>query len=66
MNREVFFYRLIDVTKFTGVSGASIWKWVRAGTFPKPVKLGENTTAWLAGDVQAWADDRIAASKKEQ
>lgn len=37
-----------------GVSAASIWRWVKAGTFPAPVKLSAGTTAWRASDVHAW------------
>ncbi len=40
------------------VSPAQIWRWVRAGTFPQPVKLGPNLTAWRAADVQAWLESR--------
>lgn len=28
------------------VSGATVWRWVRDGTFPAPIKLGAGTTAW--------------------
>lgn len=57
------FLRLIDVKKRIGVSGSSIWAWTKKGTFPQPIKLSENCTAWLASDVDAWAADRIAASQ---
>lgn len=36
------------------VSHATLWRWVRDGKFPKPVKLSANVTAWRAADVQAW------------
>ena len=36
------------------VSPATLWRWVRSGKFPKPMKVGPNTTAWRAGDVRAW------------
>ena len=35
----------------------------KAGKFPKPIKLSDNCTAWNAADVEAWAAERIAASK---
>lgn len=57
------FYRLAEVKKIVGVSGSSIWSWVKQGKFPAPYKLSENTTAWLASDIQEWAQSRIAASK---
>ncbi len=59
------FYRLPQVKARLNVSGSSIWAWVKAGKFPKPVKLAENTTAWNAADIEAWAQARIEASKGE-
>ncbi|MBK9161254.1 MAG: AlpA family phage regulatory protein [Nitrosomonadales bacterium] len=57
------FYRLPQLKAKLEVSGSSIWAWVKAGKFPKPIKLSENCTAWSAADVEAWAQSRIAASK---
>jgi len=58
------FYRLPQVKAHLNVSGSSIWAWVKAGKFPKPIKLSENTTAWNAADIEAWAQSRIDASKR--
>jgi len=35
-------------------SAPTLWRKVKAGTFPKPVKLSERVTAWKVGDVRAW------------
>lgn len=58
------FLRLSDVTEQISASGSSIWAWVKNGTFPKPVKLSPNCTAWIAAEVDQWAADRIADSRK--
>lgn len=34
----------------------TLWRMVRAGNFPAPIKLGPNITAWSAASVQAWID----------
>jgi predicted DNA-binding transcriptional regulator AlpA len=39
-----------------GFSAPTLWRKVKAGTFPKPVKLGQNMTAWRCEDVQAWME----------
>jgi len=57
------FYRLPQLKNRLNVSGSSIWAWVKQGKFPKPIKLSQNTTAWLASDIEAWAQSRIDASK---
>ncbi len=40
------------------VSPVTIWRWVAAGTFPAPIKLSGNVTAWRAEDVRAWLDQQ--------
>ena len=35
-------------------SAPTLWRKVKAGTFPKPTKLSERVTAWKVGDVRAW------------
>jgi prophage regulatory protein len=57
------FLRLPTVKARTALSGSSIWAKVKNGTFPKPIKLSENCTAWNAADVEAWAQARITASQ---
>lgn len=60
------FYRLPQVREIAGgVAPSTIWAWVKNGTFPKPVKLSPNCTAWPADVVEQWAQDRIAASRKD-
>lgn len=44
------------------VSAATIWRWVKTGAFPKPVKIGPQTTAWKVEDVDAFLDSRTTAS----
>lgn len=41
-------------------SPATIWRWVKSGTFPAPIKLGERVTAWDAQAVDAWIKERAA------
>jgi prophage regulatory protein len=58
------FYRLPRVREICGgVAPSTIWSWVKAGTFPKPIKLSSNCTVWEAQAVEAFAQSRIAASK---
>jgi predicted DNA-binding transcriptional regulator AlpA len=42
------------------VSPATIWRWVRDGKFPKPIKLGASVTGWAADDI----DTFVAACRK--
>jgi len=42
-------------------SAPTLWRKVREGTFPKPVKLSERVTAWNVGSVRAWLTAQAAA-----
>lgn len=35
-------------------SAPTLWRKVKAGTFPAPCKLSERVTAWRVCDVRAW------------
>jgi prophage regulatory protein len=35
-------------------SAPTLWRMVKNGTFPKPVKLSMRVTAWNVGDVRRW------------
>ena len=35
-------------------SSATLWRKVKAGTFPAPVKLSARVTAWRVEQVRAW------------
>jgi predicted DNA-binding transcriptional regulator AlpA len=37
-------------------SDATLWRKVKAGEFPAPVKISTKVTAWRASDVRAWVD----------
>jgi predicted DNA-binding transcriptional regulator AlpA len=41
-----------DVEGLLGVSGATVWRWVRTGRLPQPRKLGPRITAWNVGDLR--------------
>jgi predicted DNA-binding transcriptional regulator AlpA len=59
------FLRLKQITQRYQVSGSSVWNWVKAGTFPTPIKFSDNCTGWIEAETEAWAQDRISDSRKE-
>ncbi len=60
------FIRISELASFPGrngrparrgrlpVSYATIWRWVKLGEFPKPVRLGLQVTAWRMEDIERW------------
>lgn len=44
---------IIGRTGFIPVSKSTWWAGIKAGRYPKPVKLGPRITAWRAEDIRA-------------
>ncbi|MAN58245.1 MAG: AlpA family transcriptional regulator [Flavobacteriaceae bacterium] len=44
------------------VSRQTVWRWVREGNLPRPIKLGSNCTRWRLSDVEAWETSKEAAA----
>lgn len=60
ISNQVGFIRQAQlVPAIVPISAATLWRWVKRGTFPAPTKIGPGTTAWHSEDVAAW----IAAQK---
>lgn len=52
------FIRQKNLLSILGFSAPTLWRKVKAGTFPQPVKLGEKMTAWRLEEVQEWMEAR--------
>ena len=63
MSNEIQFYRISQLQSKLDVSRSSIWSWVKQGSFPKPIKLGKNCTAWKSSDIKTWIEQRINISE---
>ena len=53
--------RTPEVVKLTGLSKTTIWRRVRSGDFPTPVKLGSLGTrsiGWREGEIERWIEGR--------
>jgi prophage regulatory protein len=50
-NPEQLFLSVKQVSDRYGVSDDTIWRWVRVDQFPRPVKLGGQTTRWRLADI---------------
>jgi prophage regulatory protein len=56
--------RLPAVKAATGLSRSTIYERISAGTFPKPIPLGDHAIGWLASEVGAWIQQRISEARK--
>ena len=53
--------RIKDIIRVTGLSRTSIWRYVKSGSFPKPVALGgpgSRSTGWYAREIAVWLENR--------
>ena len=46
-----------DVADLTSMSRSHLHRLARDGKFPKPIKIGENRSAWLESDVHEWISE---------
>ena len=59
-NNKEEFLRLKQVKSLIGLCRSSIYNKINEGTFPRPVRLGPQSVAWLQSEVQLWMNERIA------
>lgn len=43
-----------EIVPILPIGKSTLWRKVRAGTFPAPVRLTEKCTAWRVSDIRAW------------
>ncbi|CAI1968539.1 AlpA family transcriptional regulator [Escherichia coli] len=53
--------RLPEVLKRVGLSRARMYGLINAGRFPKQVRIGLRSVAFIESEIEAWMDSVIAA-----
>ena len=43
-----------DVCEMVAVSRSTLWRWVRTGSFPAPIRIGVSAVRWQWSAVQEW------------
>ncbi|MEP1213428.1 MAG: AlpA family transcriptional regulator [Marinobacter sp.] len=51
--------RLRNVMEKTGLARSTIYKYIDAGTFPKPIDLGGRSVGWVDSEIDGWIADKI-------
>lgn len=54
--------RLSEVMRRTGYGRAWIYRLISQGRFPKPVKIGPRSVAFIESEIDEWINQRIDAS----
>jgi prophage regulatory protein len=50
--------RKSTVLNAVGISGPTLWRWIKNDYFPKPVSLGGRSVGWLQSEVADWIEAR--------
>ena len=58
--------RLPAVKARTGLSRSTIYLRISEGNFPKPISLGGRAVGWVESDIQAWLQQQIDATRKNE
>ena len=58
--------RRAEVEYKTGLSRSAIYEGMRKGTFPEPVRLGNNSVAWLCSEIDEFINQKIAARNQKR
>jgi prophage regulatory protein len=53
--------KLPEVRAKTTLSVSELYRRLEAGDFPKQVRMGPKSVAWIESEIDAWIDERIAA-----
>jgi prophage regulatory protein len=54
--------KLAEVKNLTGLSHSTIYRWMDAEEFPRPIKLGAASVRWREADLKAWIESKAAAA----
>lgn len=60
---DIEFIRLREVKRIIGLGTTKIYVMAKEGSFPKQIKLGGNSVAWIKSEVVAWAREQVARSR---
>ena len=58
---QIEYIKLPEVRRISGLSTPTIYRLAVSGKFPKQVKLGEKSVAWIRAEVDQWAASKAAA-----
>ncbi|MBZ6561583.1 AlpA family phage regulatory protein [Klebsiella pneumoniae] len=57
------FVDMAFITRLLSVSDKWIYRLIKDGVFPKPIKLGRSSR-WLQSEVESWLQERISQSRQ--
>ena len=62
---ETLLMRRPEVERLLGVRRTTIYKWLAAGIFPEPIRLGPRVVAWRREDIVKWIAEQPRAQRRD-
>jgi prophage regulatory protein len=62
MSNSLSVLTFTEVAGLIGVSVSTLYRWISAGTFPSPIRLGPARVGFLASTIDAWLSERPVAA----
>ena len=56
------FVRLRRVLQITDSSKSTVWRWIKAGKFPRPCYSEGNTVLWSLSELRRWQQEKMMRS----
>jgi prophage regulatory protein len=64
MNIPTSILRSQEVCTHTGLSRTTVYRLIRRGQFPRPIRLTARTTGWLQSEIEDWIAARVFESRE--
>ena len=55
-----------EVRHITGLSSATIYRYIANKQFPASIPIGVRAVAWASDDIEAWIIEKIEQAKKPE
>jgi prophage regulatory protein len=55
--QDIGLIRQKQLLPLVGFSAPTLWRKVKAGSFPQPIKIGEKMTAWRMEEIRIWMNE---------
>ena len=52
-----------EVEARTGLACSTIYLWMAEGRFPRPIRLGDHSVAWVESEIEEWLRKRVSAGR---
>lgn len=63
---QLYILRRKQVQARTGLSRSTIYAFIKAGLFPKPLTLGPRAVGWIESEVNDWINNRLKSSRNNK